>query len=155
MDAEKRLAGLGLTLPTPTPPAGAYVKAVQTGNLLFVSGHGPHQDGVLRYRGKVGRDLTLEEGYAAARLSMMNCLTSVRLALGSLDRVARIVKVLGFVNSAPGFVEQPKVINGGSDLLLDLFGEAGRHARSAVGMAELPSNIAVEIELVLEIASPA
>ena len=152
MSAEDRVKELGLNLPQPTPPMGAYVKAVRTGNLLFLSGHGPHQDGVAKYRGKVGKDVTLEEGYAAARLTMLNCLSTIRMELGTLNRVKRVVKVLGFVNSAPGFTDQPKVVNGGSELLIELFGDAGRHARSAVGMAELPGNIAVEIEMIVEIA---
>jgi enamine deaminase RidA (YjgF/YER057c/UK114 family) len=152
MDYDDRARELGLDLPAPAPAIGAYLKAVQSGNLLFLSGHGPHKDGVLQYRGKVGKDLTREEGYAAARLTMLNCLSSIRVALGSLSRVRRVVKVLGFVNSAPGFTDQPKVINGGSDLLIELFGENGRHARSAIGVAELPSDIAVEIEMIVKVA---
>jgi enamine deaminase RidA (YjgF/YER057c/UK114 family) len=152
MDYDDRARELRLELPAPAPAIGAYLKAVQSGNLLFLSGHGPHKDGVLQYRGKIGKDLTLEEGYAAARLTMLNCLSSIRVALGSLNRVRRVVKVLGFVNSAPGFTDQPKVINGGSDLLIELFGENGRHARSAIGVAELPSDIAVEIEMIVEVA---
>ncbi len=152
MNPENRVKELGLELPQPAAPAGAYVKAVRTGALLFLSGHGPHRDGVVAYRGKVGRDLSLEEGYAAARLTMLNCLSTIRTELGSLDRVRRVVKVLGFVNSAPGFFDQPKVINGGSELLVEVFGDSGKHARSAVGIAELPGNIAVEIEMIVEIA---
>jgi enamine deaminase RidA (YjgF/YER057c/UK114 family) len=152
MNYDSRATELGLELPAPAPAIGAYLKAVQSGNLLFLSGHGPHKDGAIQYRGKIGKDLTLEEGYAAARLTMLNCLSSIRVALGTLNRVRRVVKVLGFVNSAPGFVDQPKVINGGSDLLIELFGENGRHARSAIGVAELPSDIAVEIEMIVEIA---
>lgn len=152
MDYENRAQELGLALPTPTPPVGNYLKAVQVGNLLFLSGHGPHKDGVPQYRGKVGKDLSLDEGYAAARLTMLNCIASVRMALGSLNRVRRVVKVLGFVNCASGFTDEPKVINGGSDLLVELFAENGRHARSAIGVAELPGNIAVEIEMIVEVA---
>jgi enamine deaminase RidA (YjgF/YER057c/UK114 family) len=151
MDYESQFQKLGLELLKPTPAAGAYLKAVRSGNLLFVSGHGPHKDGVVQYRGKVGKDLSLEEGYAAARLTMLNCLATLRAELGSFNRVRRVVKVLGFVNSAPGFTDQPKVINGGSELLIELFGDQGRHARSAVGLAELPNNIAVEIEMIVEI----
>lgn len=152
MSAETRSKELGLAFPRPAAPIGAYLKAVRSGNLLYLSGHGPHMDGAVQYRGKVGQDLSLEEGYAAARLTALNCLASIRAELGSLDRVRRVVKVLGFVNSAPGFTDQPKVINGASELLIDLFGDQGRHARSAVGVAELPGNIAVEIEMIIEIA---
>ena len=152
MDAERRLTELGIVLPKAAAPVGAYLKAVRSGDLLFLSGHGPHQDGVVPFKGKVGRDLSLEEGYVAARLTMLNCLTTIRNELDTLDRVRRVVKVLGFVNSAPGFTDQPKVINGGSELLIELFGDAGKHARSAVGIAELPGDIAVEIEMVVEIA---
>jgi enamine deaminase RidA (YjgF/YER057c/UK114 family) len=153
MDYENRIKELGLELPTPTPPMGAYLKAVRSGNLLFLSGHGPQKDGMIQYRGKVGKDLALEEGCAAARLVALNCLSTIRAELGSLNRLHRVVKVLGFVNSAPGFTDHPKVINGASELLIEVFGENGRHARSAVGMAELPGNIAVEIEMIVEIAA--
>ena len=152
MDYDNRAKELGLELSAPTPPLGAYLKAVQSGNLLFLSGHGPHKNGAIQYRGKIGKDLTLEEGYAAARLTMLNCISSIRAALGALNRVRRVVKVLGFVNSAPGFTDQPKVINGGSDVLIELVGDNGRHARSAIGVAELPGTIAVEIEMIVEIA---
>jgi len=131
----------------------AYVRAVRSGNLLFVSGHGPMKDGVPQYVGKVGRDLGLDQGYAAARLTALNLLATIRAELGSLDRVARVVKVVGFVNSASGFSDQPKVINGASELFQEVFGEAGRHARSAVGVTELPMNIAVEVEAIVEVAT--
>ncbi|MCL6554056.1 MAG: RidA family protein [Firmicutes bacterium] len=152
MKVEAKLAEMGLQLPPPPAPVANYVRTVRTGNLLFVSGHGPHRDGALVYTGKVGRDLTVEQGYEAARLVALNCLASVKEALGDLDRVTRIVKVLGMVNCTPEFDRQPEVINGCSDLLVALYGEAGRHARSAVGMGALPRNIAVEIEMVLEVA---
>ena len=149
--AERALAKLGLALP-PAPSALAnYVGAVVTGKLVFLSGHGPVQDGQLIYRGKLGRDFTTEEGYQAARLVMLNCLASLRAAVGSLDRVRRVVKLLGMVNATPEFTEQPQVINGASDLLVAVFGDRGRHARSAVGMGSLPLNIAVEIEMIVEI----
>ncbi len=151
MSAESRLQELGLALPDMVAPVGAYVKAVRTGKLLFLSGHGPFRDGVAQYKGKLGLDLSLEEGYAAARLTMLNLLRTIRNELGDLDRVQRVVKVLGFVNSGQGFTNQTKVINGGSELLIELYGERGKHARSAVGMAELPGNIAVEIEMIVEI----
>ena len=152
MSAEARIKELGLVLPPPPKPGGNYVPGVRVGNLLYLSGHGPSRvDGVPAARGKVGRDLSLEDGYKVARDVGINLLGSARTILGSLDKVKRIVKVLGMVNSAEGFGDQPKVINGFSDLMVEVFGENGRHARSAVGMAELPSGIPVEIEMILEV----
>jgi len=152
MSAEGRIKELGLTLPDPPKPGGNYVPAVRVGNLLFLSGHGPSRvEGKPSARGKVGRDLSTEDGYKVAREVGVNLLGTARSMLGSLDKVKRIVKVLGMVNSAEGFGEQPKVINGFSDLMVEVFGEQGRHARSAVGMAELPSGIPVEIEMILEV----
>lgn len=148
--AEARLRERNITLPSPGAPVANYVPAVRVGNLLFVSGHGPGPSSTLR--GKVGKDLSLEQGYQAARDVGLNLLATTRAALGSLDKVKRVVKVLGMVNSAQGFVDQPKVINGFSDLMVEVFGEAiGKHARSAVGMAELPFGIPVEIEMILEV----
>jgi enamine deaminase RidA (YjgF/YER057c/UK114 family) len=151
MSAEARLTELGIVLPEPMPPAGSYASTVRTGNLVFVSGQGPMGVGE-PIVGKVGGDLTLEEGIAAARIVGLNLLAVLRAELGSLDRVTRVVKLLGMVNCAPGFNQTPAVINGCSDLLLEVFGERGRHARSAVGMAELPFDIAVEAELVVEVS---
>ncbi|HEY7364577.1 MAG TPA: RidA family protein [Methylomirabilota bacterium] len=152
MGAEARLKELNLTLPPPGTPMANYVGAVRVGNLLFVSGHGPlRTDGKPSARGKLGRELSVEQGYKVAREVGLNLLATTRATLGSLDRVKRVVKVLGMVASAEGFNEQPKVINGFSDLMVEVFGEAGRHARSAVGMAELPVGIPVEIEMVLEV----
>lgn len=153
MSAEARLKDKGITLPTPTTPLANYVGAVQSGNLLFLSGHGPlRPQGTFTHVGKVGRDLTTEQGYQVAREVGLNLLATTRAALGSLDRVKRVVKVLGMVNSAEGFGDQPKVINGFSDLMIEVFGETiGRHARSAVGMAGLPLGIPVEIEMILEV----
>jgi enamine deaminase RidA (YjgF/YER057c/UK114 family) len=149
--AERNLAKMGLTLP-PAPTALAnYVGAVVAGKLVFVSGHGPVQDGDLIYRGKLGREFTTAQGQEAARLVMLNCLATLKAAIGSLDRVRRVVKLLGMVNGTPEFTEQPQVINGASDLLVAIFGDRGRHARSAVGMGSLPFNIAVEIEMIVEI----
>jgi enamine deaminase RidA (YjgF/YER057c/UK114 family) len=153
MGADKRLAELGIVLPPSPAPVANYVRAVRVGNLLFLAGHGPQKDGALSHIGKVGRELTVQQGQEAARLVGLNLLASMREALGSLDRVKRIVKVLGMVNSAPGFTDQPKVINGFSDLMVEVFGEAGRHARSAVGLAELPFGISVEIEMIVEVAA--
>ena len=151
MGAEARLKELGITLPQPSKPVANYIPAVRVGNLLFLAGHGPIRDGKAVTRGKLGRDLSVEDGYKVAREVGLNLLASARAALGSLDRVKRVVKVLGMVASAEGFTDQPKVINGFSDLIVELFGENGRHARSAVGMAELPMGIPVEIEMILEV----
>ena len=153
MGAEARLKDKGITLPTPTTPLANYVGAVQTGNLLFLSGHGPFRpQGKFTHVGKVGGELTLEQGYQIAREVGLNLLATARAALGSLDRVKRVVKVLGMVNAVDGFGEYPKVINGFSDLMVEVFGETiGKHARSAVGMAGLPLGIPVEIEMILEV----
>jgi enamine deaminase RidA (YjgF/YER057c/UK114 family) len=152
MRVEAKLKELGLELP-PTPrPAANYVGAVQTGNLLFVSGHGPTQDGRFTSIGKIGKDLSVEDGYAAARLVALNCLASAKSVIGDLDRITRVVKILGMVNCTEDFGDQPKVINGASDLLVQLYGDSGRHARSAVGMQALPFGIAVEIEMIFEVA---
>jgi enamine deaminase RidA (YjgF/YER057c/UK114 family) len=156
MKVEEKLKGMGLELPPRPTPMGNYVGAVQTGNLVFVSGHGPRGVTVQKFRGKVGRDLTVEEGYAVAREVMLHCLTSLKAVIGDLDRVQRIVKLLGMVNCTEDFYQQPAVINGASDLLVELFGDNGRHARSAVGMQSLPGtaegSIAVEIEMIVEVA---
>jgi enamine deaminase RidA (YjgF/YER057c/UK114 family) len=152
MSAEARLKERNITLPKPATPMANYVGAVRTGNLLFVSGHGPVRDGKAVTQGKVGKDLSVEQGYQVAREVGLSLLATVRANLGSLDKVRRVVKVLGMVNSSDGFGDQPKVINGFSDLMVEVFGEAiGKHARSAVGMAGLPVNIPVEIEMVLEV----
>ena len=154
MGAEARLKEKNITLPQPATPVANYVGAVRVGNLLFLSGHGPlRTDGKPSARGKVGRELTVEQGYQVAREVGHSLLATTRAHLGSLDKVRRVVKVLGMVNSADGFGDQPKVINGFSDLMVEIFGEAvGKHARSAVGMAELPMGIPVEIEMVLEVS---
>jgi enamine deaminase RidA (YjgF/YER057c/UK114 family) len=153
MGAEARLAERKITLPPPTSPMANYVGAVRVGNLLFVSGHGPiRKDGQPIARGKLGRDLSIEQGYQVAREVGLSLLATVRASVGSLDRVKRIVKVLGMVASAEGFGDQPRVINGFSDLMVEVFGEGiGKHARSAVGMAELPIGIPVEIEMIVEV----
>ncbi|MGE0462963.1 MAG: RidA family protein [Vicinamibacterales bacterium] len=149
---EARLKALGIQLP-PAPTAVAnYVPAVRSGNLVFLAGQGPLANGKPTVTGKVGAQLTEEEGYKAARATILNSLAALRAEVGSLDRVRRIVKLTGWVNSAPGFTRQPWVINGASDLLVEIFGEAGRHARTAVAANELPFDIPVEIEIVVEIA---
>jgi enamine deaminase RidA (YjgF/YER057c/UK114 family) len=143
---EERLNELGLILPAPRPAAGNYVSCVRTGNLIFTSGQGTNE-----YRGRLGEDVSIEVGYEAARQCMLNLLTVVKQEVGELSKVKRIVKVLGFVNSTPDFTDQPKVMNGASDLLVEVFGEKGKHGRSAVGMAQLPLNNAVEVEMVVEV----
>lgn len=152
MSAEQKLKELGLMLPQPPKPVANYLTAVKTGNLLFISGHGPYDDGNTKISGKVGRELTMEEGYQAARNVTLNCLATVKAAVGDLDKVKRVVKLLGMVNCTEDFKDQPKIINGCSDLLVAIFDEAGKHARSAVGMQALPNQIPVEIEMILEIS---
>jgi enamine deaminase RidA (YjgF/YER057c/UK114 family) len=149
---EARLKALGLQLPPAPKPIASYVPAVRTGNLIFLAGQGPLVDGKPTITGKVGADVTEDAANKAARATILTQLAVLRAEIGSLDRVRRIVKVVGFVNSAPGFTRQPWVMNGASDLLVEIFGDAGRHARSSVGVNELPLNIPVEIELVVEIA---
>lgn len=151
MDIEKKLKELGISLPAPPKPLANYVPAVRAGNLLFVSGHGPYNDGKTIISGKLGKELTIEEGYKTARNVALNCLASVKATLGDLNKVKRVVKLLGMVNCTEDFKDQPKVINGASDLLVEVFGDAGRHARSAVGMQSLPNGIPVEIEMILEV----
>jgi enamine deaminase RidA (YjgF/YER057c/UK114 family) len=151
MTVDQRLAELGIELPEPFPPAGNYVGAVLTGSLLFLSGTGPARADGSFVRGKVGGDVDLDGGVEAARLTGLQLLAAMRRELGSLDRVRRVVKTFGMVNCAPGFNRTPQVIDGCSNLLVEVFGDAGRGARSAVGMAELPFDIAVEIELVVEV----
>lgn len=156
MTPDERLAELGIELPDVgrSPKAsGNFVAARRSRGFLYISGHGPFRGGELVYKGKVGSDLTLEQGYEAARLTGLNLLAAARAELGSLDRIAMWVKLLGMVNCAPGFTQTPAVINGASDLIVEVFGpERGVHARSAVGMAELPLGMAVEIEAIAEIA---
>ena len=156
MSVEAKLAELGLELPPPPslPPdiRANFKMAQRSGNLLFLSGWGPLRGGEVLYVGKVGHDLTVEQGYEAARETALNMLATIKAELGDLERVARWIKVLGMVNSAPGFTQQPAVMNGFSDLIVAVYGEErGRHARSAVGMAELPFDMPVEIEAIVEI----
>ncbi|HEX7003681.1 MAG TPA: RidA family protein [Trueperaceae bacterium] len=153
MTAEKRVVELGLQLPSPPAPVASYLPAVRSGQLLFVSGQGPTKDGVPVYRGKVGGELSEDEGRDAARLCAINLLAVLRSELGSLDEVTRMVKLLVLVASENGFDRQPFVANAASDLLAEVFGPAGRHARSAVGTNQLPFDIPVEIELIAEVGS--
>lgn len=143
---EDRLQQLGIELGQPRTAVGNYVSCVRVGNLLFTSGQGVDQ-----FHGKLGLDLSVEEGYEACKQSMINLITVLKNELGDLSKVKRVVKILGMVNSAPDFIQQPKVMNGASDLLVEVFGERGKHARSAVGMAQLPNNTAIEIEMIVEI----
>jgi enamine deaminase RidA (YjgF/YER057c/UK114 family) len=154
MQVEERIAALGLSLPAASRPVGSYVPAVRTGTLVYTSGQLPMVAGELRYRGKVGQEVTIEEAQQAARLCALNALAALRGELGDLDRVRRIVKVTGFVNCGPDFVDQAAVLNGASTFLQEAFGEAGRHARAAVGCASLPLGSPVEVELVAEVDGP-
>ena len=151
MSTEDKLRQMGLELPEPPKPVAAYVPCVRTGNLLFVSGQVPREKGVLRFSGHVGGNLNVEEGQRAARICALNALSVVKGEVGNLDRVRRIVKLTGFVASAAGFTDQPKVVDGASTLLAELFGEKGQHARAAVGVNELPLGSAVEIEMIVEV----
>lgn len=151
MSVHERLAALGIEVPALSKPVAAYVPAVISGNLCYASGQTPTVNGVLQFKGKLGRDVSLEEGCQAARLAALNCVAELQGAVGSLERVKRIVKVNGYVASAEGFGEQPKVVNGASELLEAVFGERGKHARAAVGVAELPFGAPVEIELIAEV----
>ena len=149
----ERLAGLGLTLPPVAPPVAAYIPAVRTGNYIYTSGQLPFVDGKLQAVGKLGASLTAEEGSALARIAALNALAAAAEVAGSLDAIARIVKVTCFVASAPAFTEQAKVANGASEFFIEVLGHAGRHARSAVGMAVLPLDSPVEVEVIAEVAA--
>jgi len=151
MSYEQKLTQLGLALPAPPKPVANYVPVVRVGDLLFLSGVLPSRDGQLIMTGKLGQNLSIEQGMEAARVAVLNGLSIIRQEAGSLDRVKRIVKMVGHIASAPGFTDQPQVLNGASDLLVSVFGDAGRHARVAVGAAELPRQAPVEIELIVEL----
>jgi len=150
-DVEEKIASLGITLKEPGKPVANYVNAVRTGNLVFLAGKGPRNEEGNYITGKLGIELTVEEGYEAARLTAIQQLAALKAELGDLNKVVRIVKVLGMVNANPDFHQHPGVINGFSDLMVEVFGERGKHARAAVGMSSLPMNIAVEIEMVVEV----
>ena len=151
MNAEDKIKKLGIDLTHPAAPVANYVPAVRTGNLVYVSGKGPTQSDGTMMSGKVGSDLDIDQGYEAARLVGIQLLAALKEHLGDLNRVSQVVKVLGMVNSSPDFEDHPKVINGCSDLLVSVFGENGKHARSAVGMGSLPGQIPVEIEMIVEV----
>lgn len=153
MSYESKLKELGLTLPAPPKPVATYIPAVRVGDLLFLSGVLPSRDGQLIATGKLGQALSIEQGMEASKVAVLNALAIVKHEVGSLDHVKRIVKMVGHIASAPGFTEQPQVLNGASDLLVSIFGEAGRHARVAVGAAELPRQAPVEIELIVQVFS--
>ncbi|HAM24009.1 MAG TPA: LysR family transcriptional regulator [Actinobacteria bacterium] len=148
---EDRLAALGLSLPPVATPLAAYVPAVQTGSLVFTAGQLPLVDGVIAYTGKVDVEVTVEQGYELARICVLNALAAVKAEIGDLDRITRVVRVVGYVASSPAFTGQPQVVNGASELLGELFGESAKHARSSVGMAVLPMDASVEIELIVEV----
>ncbi len=150
-DPEAKLSELGIELSTPSAPVANYVNAVRTGNLIFLAGKGPLKPDGENITGKLGADLAIEEGYEAARITGINQLSVLKAELGNLNKVKRIVKVLGMVNSTPDFTDQPKVVNGYSDLMVAVFGENGKHARAAVGMGALPSDIAIEVEMIVEV----
>ena len=151
MKVEAKIEEMGLKLPTPATPVANYVPAVRTGNLVFLSGHGPVQEDGSEITGKLGSDLSVEEGYEAAKRVAIGLLGSLKGLIGDLDKVTRIVKLLGMVNCDSMFKDQPQVINGASDFLVEVFGDKGKHARSAVGMNSLPFNISVEIEMIVEV----
>jgi len=151
MNAEEKIKDLGIVIPVAPKPMGAYVLALIANGLIFTSGQGPLLEGVIKYRGKVGRDITQEDGYQAAKLAALNCLSVIRVEIGDLNKICRIIKVTGYVNSAEGFTKQPFVLNGASELLQSVFGENGKHARSAIGVNELPNDISVEVEIIAQL----
>lgn len=155
MDIKEKLRGMGIELPSANKPTGSYVPATASGTLCFSSGQTPRVEGKIKYAGKMGAENapSLEEGYAAARICAINCLAAIDMAAG-LDNVARVLKVTGFINAAPGFTQTAKVLNGASDLLLGVFGQTGRHARSAIGIQSLPGNAVVEVEVVVRLKEP-
>ena len=153
MSYEAKLKELGLTLPDPPKPVANYIPVVRVGELLFLSGVLPSREGQLSMTGKLGQELTIEQGKEASRVAVLNGLSIIRHEAGSLDRVKQIVKMVGHIASAPGFTDQPQVLNGASDVLVSIFGDAGRHARVAVGAAELPRQAPVEIELIVQLLS--
>ncbi len=151
MGAEQKLKDLGLTLPEVPKPVAAYVPGTRSGNIIYTSGQIPFDKGELVYKGRLGKDLVLEDGYEAAKLCFLNCLGIIKSMVGSLDKVKKVIKINGFVNSSPEFTNQPQVINGASDLCLEVFGEKGKHARAAVGTSGLPLGAAVEVEIIVEV----
>ncbi|KAB2952348.1 RidA family protein [Heliorestis acidaminivorans] len=153
MSVEAKLQEMGLTVPEAPKPVAAYVPAIKVGDFIYTSGQIPFVNGELKYKGKVGQDLTPEEAYEAAKICCLNCLSVIKGQVGDLEQIKQIVKVVGFVNSGPGFQGQPGVINGASELLGQVFGTKGQHARSAVGVNELPLDSAVEVEMIVQVKS--
>ena len=149
---EDKLKEMGFTVPEPPPPGGNYIPARRTGNVVFLSGVTPSRPDGTAFKGKLGRDLTVEEGYAAAQNCALKLLANLKKEIGDLDNVTKVIKLLGMVNSDPDFTQPPAVVNGCSDLLVNVYGDRGRHARSAVGLATLPGGVAVEIEMIVEVA---
>ena len=148
---EEKIKKMGITIPEAAKPLAAYIPALQVGNLVMTSGQVPIAGGVIEFQGKVGKDLSEEEGKNAAKLCALNCLSAIKSLIGNLDKVKRVLKLTVFVNSAEGFTAQPKIANGASEFIVEVFGEAGEHVRSAVGVSELPLNSAVEIEMIVEV----
>lgn len=151
MNIEKKLSEMGIELPATPKPVAAYIPAIQTGDLLFTSGQIPIVKGEVKYVGKAGADVSIEDAYQAAKICALNALSAAKSVVGDLDKIEQVVKVVGFVNSAPNFSQQPAVINGASEFLKELLGDQGIHARSAVGVAELPLNVSVELEIIFRI----
>lgn len=151
MTVEEKLASMGLSLPNVAPPVASYVPAVRSGKLVFTSGQLPTQKGELHFRGKVDADINEDTAYDAARIAALNALAAVKSVIGDLDKITRVVRVTGYVNSSEGFTDQPIVINGASDFLMELFGDTGKHSRAAIGVYQLPLNSPVEVDIVVEI----
>ena len=151
MTVEEKLKSLGLTLPQTPKPVAAYIPAIQVNDMVYTSGQLPIVEGELKFKGKLGREISKEQGYEATKICALNALSAIKGIIGDLDRIEQVVKVVGFVASAEGFIEQPAVVNGASEFLKELFGEKGAHARSAVGMAELPLGAAVELEMIVKV----
>ena len=150
---EEKIKKMGITIPEVVKPLAAYIPAMQVGNLVMTSGQVPISEGKVKYTGKVGKDLSEEEGKEAAKLCALNCLSAIKSVIGSFDKIKKVVKLTVFISSAEGFTAQPKVANGASEFIAEIFGEAGKHVRSAVGVSELPLNSAVEIEMIVQVNS--
>ena len=149
---EEKIKLLGITIPEAAKPLAAYIPALQVGNLVMTSGQVPISAGVIKYQGKVGKDLSEEEGKEAAKLCALNCLSAIKSVIGNLDKIKKVIKLTVFVSSAEGFTAQPQVANGASEFIVEIFGDNGKHVRSAVGVSELPLNSAVEIEMIVEVS---
>lgn len=151
MQVEAKLREMGLTVPDVAKPVAAYVPALKVGDYVYTSGQIPFVQGELKHKGKLGKEVTTEQGYEAAKVCALNCLAAIKSVVGNLDSIEQVVKIVGFVNSAPGYFDQPKVVNGASELVGKIFGQKGEHARSAVGVAELPLDAAVEVEMIVKV----